>query len=177
MAQGSSGAAAIRVLLDELHAELLAAPPELDEPKTLEDNLSALTLDNAQGRRVLVPRETWPSYECLEHNGTGWEALIEKVVNGNARVRFLYATTTRGVRYAESDLELAVLIPLWASAVNLCLICVMSLPMLCFPAVASLTCVRPSTRVSLGWLRVLVGLHHVYALFDYRMAYGVTRFD
>ena len=63
-------------------------------------------------RRVLVPHETWPSYECLEHNGTGWEALIEKVARGNARVRFLYATTARGVRYAESDLELSVLRPL-----------------------------------------------------------------
>ena len=50
MAQGSSGAAAIRVLLDELHAELLAAPPELDEPKTLEDimwNLERLGLRNS----------------------------------------------------------------------------------------------------------------------------------
>jgi hypothetical protein len=49
MAQGSSGAAAIRVLLDELHAELLAAPPELDEPKTLVDimwNLERLGLRN-----------------------------------------------------------------------------------------------------------------------------------
>ena len=170
MAQGIGGAAAIRELLDDLHAELSAYPPELDEPKSLEDimwnlerlglrnssasargaaaaalgatsldqlevllevdadwhpadgmwslaadvpsDLSTLTAANAQGRRVLVPRETWPSYECLEHNGTGWEALIEKVARGNARVRFLYATTARGVRYAESDLELSVLRPL-----------------------------------------------------------------
>ena len=104
----------------------LARPALLDQEQRLVDqlrggalslaadvpsDLSALTAANAQGRRVLVPRETWPSYECLEHNGTGWEALIQKVVSGNARVRFLYATTARGVRYAESDLELSVLRP------------------------------------------------------------------
>ena len=76
-------------------------------------DLSALTAANAEGRRVLVLREVWPKYECLEHNGAGWEALVEKMVNGSAaRVRFLFATTARGDRYKESDLQLTVLRPL-----------------------------------------------------------------
>ena len=50
MAQGIGGAAAIRGLLDDLHAELSAYPPELDEPKSLEDimwNLERLGLRNS----------------------------------------------------------------------------------------------------------------------------------
>ena len=50
MAQGIGGAAAIRELLDDLHAELSAYPPELDEPKSLEDimwNLERLGLRNS----------------------------------------------------------------------------------------------------------------------------------
>ena len=28
------------------------------------------------GRRVLVPRSTWPRCACREHGGTGWEAIV-----------------------------------------------------------------------------------------------------
>ena len=50
MAQGIGGAAATRALLDDLHAELSAYPPELDEPKSLGDimwNLERLGLRNS----------------------------------------------------------------------------------------------------------------------------------
>ena len=76
-------------------------------------DLSPLSLQNAPGRRVLVLRAaTWPAYECDEHGGAGWEAVIKCVVRGNARVHFLHATTPRGLPYADEDLQLHVLQPL-----------------------------------------------------------------
>ena len=45
-------------------------------------------------------------------DGAAVHVVDVQVARGNARVRFLYATTARGVRYAESDLELSVLRPL-----------------------------------------------------------------
>ena len=38
-----------------------------------------LTLENAAGRAVLVPREVWPDLECAEHNGLGWSGRIATV--------------------------------------------------------------------------------------------------
>lgn len=76
-------------------------------------DLSPLRLDNATGRRVLVLRAaTWPSYDCDEHGGLGWEATIQSVARGSARVHFLYAATTRGLPYADENLTFKVLRPL-----------------------------------------------------------------
>ena len=95
--------------------------PETNEEADEDDNaqtppasdLSPLRPDNATGRRVLVLRAaTWPSYDCDEHGGLGWEATVQCVARGSARVHFLYAATTRGLPYADENLTFEVLRPL-----------------------------------------------------------------
>ena len=89
-------------------------PEEEEEPSVQPppSDASPLTAANAEGRWVLVPRAAWPEYPCAERAGTGWEAVVGKVIRGVARVHFLYATTPRGIPYADVDLALSALSPL-----------------------------------------------------------------
>ena len=51
------------------------------------------------GRRVLVPHAFRPSYVCDEHGGRGWRALIVGYRRQIVTVRFLHATSPRGLPY------------------------------------------------------------------------------
>jgi hypothetical protein len=75
---------------------------------------SPLTPENCEGRRALVPKEVWPSFECDEHNGRGWTVDIinySKRLNA-ATIAFVHATTPRGIPYEDATLRLDVLTPL-----------------------------------------------------------------
>ena len=41
---------------------------------------SRLTVANAEGRGVLVPRRVWPEYECNENGGAGWDAVVVRAM-------------------------------------------------------------------------------------------------
>ena len=54
----------------------------------------------AAGRLVLVPANVYPQYECTEHAGRGWTGkIISQSQDGQAQIRFLYATDEDGVAY------------------------------------------------------------------------------
>ena len=82
--------------------------------------LEPLTLANAPGRDVLVPRSIWPEDPCDEHGGEGWEAIVKSTCRGDngankvdsARVDFRFARHADGRRYMSELLELAKLRPL-----------------------------------------------------------------
>tara|TARA_B110000046_G_scaffold146920_1_gene154417 strand:+ start:164 stop:1759 length:1596 start_codon:yes stop_codon:yes gene_type:complete len=64
------------------------------------------------GRHVLVPHAVWPSYVCDEHDGRGWTALIVSYRQQVVTVRFLHATSPRGLPYPDEQLQLDALQPL-----------------------------------------------------------------
>ena len=74
-------------------------------------SLPPLTLDNAVGRSAVVPARIWPTYRCIERDGTGWEVTIEQVDRRlrAVLVEFIHARHATGVRYAKEWLELATL--------------------------------------------------------------------
>ena len=77
--------------------------------------LEALTLANAVGRHVLVPRTLWPTYPCEECGGHGWLANVVQVYPRTrkpaARVEFTYARDEHGLPYRTETLELSKLQP------------------------------------------------------------------
>jgi hypothetical protein len=76
-------------------------------------NLTPITRENAVGRRVVVPiLPGWEKYECVEHDGQGWEARILSATGRSAVVEFLYATTPSGRRYKPERVSLELLRPL-----------------------------------------------------------------
>jgi hypothetical protein len=77
-------------------------------------NLAALTATACIGRRVLVPKASWPADKCDEHNGTGWEARIiaYQPPSNVATVQFLHAATARGVPFENVKLLMSTLTPL-----------------------------------------------------------------
>ena len=86
-----------------------AGDSDVDE----EPDLSPLVASSAVGRQVLVPAALWPTYACNELAGRGWVARVLRCNNlGVAKVRFLRATTARGLPYADADLQLTALEPI-----------------------------------------------------------------
>ena len=81
-----------------------AAPPPPD-PRPL-------TRANAVGRRVLVPATMWPTYQCREHGGHGWEATIVSSTNSTAVVQFVFHRTRNGRPYANERVPITNLVPL-----------------------------------------------------------------
>ena len=77
-----------------------SAPPAPSPPP-------ALTLDNAVGRRALVPARVWPKESCPEHKGKGWEVTINQVDRrlGAALVRFVTARDKRNRCFASEWLH------------------------------------------------------------------------
>ena len=75
-------------------------------------DLSPLTPTNCLGRRVLVPRATWPNYACEEHGGRGWTARVVEYTRGAVTLHFLHATTPRGAPYEDVQLQLDSVAPL-----------------------------------------------------------------
>ena len=75
---------------------------------------SPLTVGNATGRRALVPAQLWPSYDCREHGGSGWEVSIDQVDRrlGAALVRFTSARDERGRPFAREWLTIEALVPM-----------------------------------------------------------------
>jgi hypothetical protein len=77
-------------------------------------NLTALIATACIGRRVLVPKASWPAEKCDEHNGAGWEATIVacQPPSNVATVQFLHAATARGVPFKNVKLLMSTLTPL-----------------------------------------------------------------
>ena len=64
------------------------------------------------GRRVLVPANFWPDFQCDEHNGRGWEAEVRSTTGLTALVRFVHARAPDGRPYRDERLALDRLLPL-----------------------------------------------------------------
>jgi hypothetical protein len=101
-----------QAVLDAADAIVLDAAPATPALASPPPDLTPLTSLNACGRRVLVPARVWPSYPCDEHDGRGWEAIILRNTQRAATVRFLHATTPRGMPYEDAQLQLCALHPL-----------------------------------------------------------------
>jgi hypothetical protein len=110
-ARGILGAARVPAV-DAADAIVLDAAPATPALASPPPDLTPLTSLNACGRRVLVPARVWPSYPCDEHDGRGWEAIILRNTQRAATVRFLHATTPRGMPYEDAQLQLCALHPL-----------------------------------------------------------------
>ena len=55
---------------------------------------------------MVVPASLWPSYDCEELGGAGWEATVKRVISSDAvRVSFTNAKTRDGAPYADEALE------------------------------------------------------------------------
>jgi len=63
--------------------------------------------DVQPGCKVLVPRDLWPTYSCMEHGGIGWEATIVTVTASTAVVRFSFAKTRDHRPYEDERLPLS----------------------------------------------------------------------
>ena len=85
------------------HAPAAAAPAA---------NTAPLTSSNAVGRRVLVPAELYPQYDCGEQGGVGWEALVVRSTATTAVVHYVSARTADGRPYADDRLPLSRLKPI-----------------------------------------------------------------
>ena len=85
-----------------------AGPSSLMAP-----DLRPLEPTNAKGRRVLVPRSTWPEYTCTEQGGSGWAASVKSCnAKGVAKVQFESAVDDEGRPYPDEYLTLDSLRPL-----------------------------------------------------------------
>ena len=73
---------------------------------------SPLVASTCVGRRVLIPRASWPHEACTEHDGQGWAARIIKYSQGVVHLRFLNATTARGIPYQDVVLRADAVQPL-----------------------------------------------------------------
>ena len=81
-------------------------------PPPVTPDLRPLTGDMAdEGRRVIVPRELWPDYECGESDGKGWLAEVVRARRGDVTVRFLSARNSRGVPFRNERLAASALKP------------------------------------------------------------------
>ena len=113
--------AAAALAAPDVPAPTSHAPPSPNSEAVLAPAFPAgvsLTAENALGCRILVPSTLWPSYECSEHGGAGWEAIVVRTsprvsrAHESATVRFLYAKTATGEPYVDEELRLAMLRPL-----------------------------------------------------------------
>ena len=107
--EGGSGEDGSRLQL-RLSMEALRLPME-----QVRLPMEALTLANALGRDVLVPRAMWPDYPCEECGGEGWLAQVVRVrvcTRGVAAlVEFRHVCDEHGRRFANEWLELCLLEP------------------------------------------------------------------
>ena len=89
--------------------ELSAAPLRVMPPS----DLSPLTLANAVGRGVLLPRHLWPQDPCFENDGKGWDAYVVRVVpkTASAVIAFIAATDPDGRPFEDTTIKLSLLLP------------------------------------------------------------------
>ena len=111
LAFGGTISARARAVLDAADdAEGVTGIEEIAPPNT-----SPLPTSTAcVGRRVLVPRATWPADRCDENDARGWTAHIVNftATRSSAIIRFAHATDARGLPYADHELRLSSLLPL-----------------------------------------------------------------
>ena len=103
---------AIEAMTTPTRARTAPATADTTPPAKAPADLSPITSTNAVGRRVLIPAETWPDEACLEHDGAGWEATVERCSKRGATVSFSNARTARGRLYGDVQLKLSALRPL-----------------------------------------------------------------
>ena len=89
------------------------APPAKQMPPS---DTSPLTVANAPGRGVMIPRWVWPQDACPENDGKGWDAVILHVVAPRKRrplvlVDFMNAVDVHGIPYETTEVELPCLVP------------------------------------------------------------------
>ena len=77
-----------------------AEKPELGQP---------ISSPPSQGTTVIIPQRVWPKYNCSEHNGLGWEAVVRSSNSTSAVVRFTNAKTPSGRPYEDARLPLGYL--------------------------------------------------------------------
>lgn len=76
-------------------------------------DLSPLEIESCAGRRVLIARAMWPSFSCDENGGRGWTGRIVSCTRGGAAtIKFLEATTARGIPYQDVTVLLSALEPI-----------------------------------------------------------------
>ena len=76
-------------------------------------DLSPLDAASCAGRRVLIARAMWPSFSCDENEGRGWTGRIVSCTRGGAAtIKFLEATTARGIPYQDVTVLLSALEPI-----------------------------------------------------------------
>mmetsp|Transcript_27192 Transcript_27192/g.82496 ORF Transcript_27192/g.82496 Transcript_27192/m.82496 type:complete len:313 (+) Transcript_27192:84-1022(+) len=82
------------------------------------DPSEPLRIENALGRRVLIPAQLWPDYDCHERGGKGWEATVVNVQKREkmVTVRFLHATDGEGKPYADEIIPFKEVRPLTTGA-------------------------------------------------------------
>ena len=90
-----------QAVLDAMDAAPVAPPPDT----------SPLVASTCAGRRVIVPHAVYPTYACAENGGQGWSAVILQCCRDVATVHFTEAATTRGLPYADVQLQLGALRP------------------------------------------------------------------
>jgi len=73
---------------------------------------SPIDAHECMGRRVIIPRDTWPRETCTENAGRGWTARILACARGVATLRFEHCTTARGIPYQEVKLQVDRLEPI-----------------------------------------------------------------
>ena len=66
-----------------------------------EEEWHSLRVRPRNDQRVLVKRDTWPSYSCNEQGGKGWEGTVRSATGTSILVRFTYAQTHDGRAYAD----------------------------------------------------------------------------
>ena len=102
LAYAPSISAQAQAVLDAMDAATVPPAPDA----------SPLVESTCAGRRVLVPRAVYPTYECTENGGHGWSAVILSCSRGAATMHFTDAATARGLPYADVQLQLAALRPM-----------------------------------------------------------------
>ena len=102
----------INAMTTPVRARTTPATASTPPPAKAPADLSPITPTNAVGRRVLIPAMTWPDETCLEHDGAGWEATVERCSTRGATVSFSNARTARGRHHGDVQLKLSALQPL-----------------------------------------------------------------
>jgi hypothetical protein len=75
-------------------------------------DVSPIDAHECMGRRVIIPRDAWPSETCTENAGRGWTARILACARGVATLRFEHCTTARGIPYQDVKLQVDRLEPI-----------------------------------------------------------------
>jgi len=110
LAFGGALSARARAVLDAADdAETATGHEVAAEPDTSPLPASA----DCVGRRVLVPRAIWPTYQCDENGASGWTAHIVSFTASrrSATIHFTHATDARGLPYPDYELQLSSLQP------------------------------------------------------------------